>query len=354
MLRRARRWPGADVAASLCRGADRDARFPRRTARGSAASSQRDWHDATARRRLTQIMHGDVAGQLSGFARVAVLLAAIVLPLQPVLRAAPVLTANRDIASKQTPALVIPSEILRPVVGDVAGTTGSTTRPVAPSGDDAWAEARSATGRFIVSARGQRVLFEDTVAKSSVDLTPFGVKTVAFTPSGLWLVTGGVDRLVRIWDCAKGTVEATLPAFADAVRAVALSANGRTLAVATADGEISTWDLVTRQRLGASTRIESPNSLAFSADDAMLAVAVGDWMDASAGQVVLLDGHSLARRSNIATGSPVGAVAFQPGTGNLIAGEWSGKVTWWNAGSGETFRVRAAVQRAVVVPPFAQ
>jgi WD40 repeat protein len=63
-----------------------------------------------------------------------------------------------------------------------------------------------------------------------------------FTPDGKSLLTWD-DRIVTFWDAATGAKGRALPAFPDALRALALTPDGRTLAAGTASGEIILHDL---------------------------------------------------------------------------------------------------------------
>ena len=73
-----------------------------------------------------------------------------------------------------------------------------------------------------------------------------GENAVAFAPNGQWLVTGGSDAKVRIRDGATGVVIATLAGHRYDVYAVAVAADGRTIASASSDGSARLWDVERR------------------------------------------------------------------------------------------------------------
>ncbi|HEY6890890.1 MAG TPA: NB-ARC domain-containing protein, partial [Solirubrobacter sp.] len=70
-----------------------------------------------------------------------------------------------------------------------------------------------------------------------------GVWSVAWSPSGLQLASGGADGAVRVWDTdAAGRQAATLGGHAGAVRSVAWSPDGRRLASGGDDGTLRIFD----------------------------------------------------------------------------------------------------------------
>ena len=168
------------------------------------------------------------------------------------------------------------------------------------------------------------------------------VRRLAFTPDRRTLVTSHDDGDVLVWDVARGELVRRSRATSGAALGLEISADGRTLYSAGDDERALVWDLAGDRRLvrpfdagppfvAADDR--SPHGLAISPDGRTVAVAQTD------GTVDLIDAQTLERPRRRArwTGFAA-AVVFSP-DGQLlaIAGE-GGQVTLWDA---RTLRPRA-------------
>ncbi len=92
--------------------------------------------------------------------------------------------------------------------------------------------------------------------RGSLLFDPFGhegdVCCVAFSPEGHWLITGGRDCTVRVWDVATGKELQRLgtPMYNRGPWMISVAPDGKTLAVAMGGTrEISIWDLQTYQEI---------------------------------------------------------------------------------------------------------
>jgi len=146
------------------------------------------------------------------------------------------------------------------------------------------------------------------------------------------LVLGAESReVVRKIDCSQ-----------DEAEAMAVSADGRTIATGTSSGKVHLWDASTGAKLRTLGESREPvHSLAFSADGMHLAAGGGEYK--SDGRRTAVTVWNLAAdqpRLNLeGHNNRVGSVAFHPDGKRLVSADWDGVARVWQIPTGELLDV---------------
>jgi eukaryotic-like serine/threonine-protein kinase len=156
------------------------------------------------------------------------------------------------------------------------------------------------------------------------------VYSVAFSPDGTLLASASTDHTVRLWSTSSPEERGVLPEHGDAVWSVVFSPDGTQLATAGEEGIIRIWDVAMRRKLlELPARQRRIIQLAFSPDGATLASASRDgttvlW-NAMTGAVL----HVLPRHV-----SDVFSVVFSPDGTRLYTGSRDRTVGVWDTATG--------------------
>jgi WD40 repeat protein len=155
------------------------------------------------------------------------------------------------------------------------------------------------------------------------------VNAVTFAADGT-LATGGSDNRANVWtgEGQNWKPGAGMDAPEGEIRSVALSPDGKALAVGTRYGTVRVWDLAREKPLALLKGHPGDVwAVAFSPDGKTLASGAGDWD--RPGEVRLWDTANWTRRATLPHTGEVLCVAFSPDGRRLAAGNWDHTIKVW-------------------------
>jgi RNA polymerase sigma factor (sigma-70 family) len=176
-----------------------------------------------------------------------------------------------------------------------------------------------------------------------------GVNSLAFSPDGKVLLTGSLDRTAKLREVSSGKEVGTLAGHTDQIYSVALAPDGKTAATASRDHTVKLWDVERRkEKLTLRGHGQPVEQVAFSPDGKTLASASWDhtvrlWDVAGGQERRVLSGQ----RAGVLT------LAFSPdgrtlATGNGDLGEEAaGDLRLWDLAAGQTSRFLRGHARAI-------
>ena len=151
------------------------------------------------------------------------------------------------------------------------------------------------------------------------------VTSVTFSKNGKLIISGGMDKTIKLWDAATGRLIRTLQ-YDMLINNVAVSPDGKYIASASSDNTVMIWDFATGQALKKLTgHIYSVNSVAFSPDGTLLVTGGDDetiklWDVATGYVITTLQGHS----------GKVFSVAFSPDGRYIATGSTDRTIKLWD------------------------
>ncbi|MDA0160168.1 TIR domain-containing protein [Solirubrobacter ginsenosidimutans] len=230
-------------------------------------------------------------------------------------------------------------------------STPSLDQALTAKGDPVHAVAVSADGKLIASAHDKSVRLWDAARRVEIKPALKGhsekVSTVAFTPDGRTLLSGGLDGLIGLWSVADHTVTGAIACdCSGAVTMLAVNPAGTIAASGGIDNKVRFWNLRTQKLIGRPIVAgdDFPWGLAFSPDGKTLAGASLDhtvrlWDVAS---------HKLLGSPIRGHANEVRTVAFSPDGRLLATGGRDQSVRLWDVATRRQIGAPMTRHRSIV------
>jgi WD40 repeat protein len=160
-----------------------------------------------------------------------------------------------------------------------------------------------------------------------------GVQSVAFSPDGHSILSGGYDNTLKLWDIVTGKELRTFTGHPNAVFSVAFSPDGRTALSGSFGRRPSLWDVATGKELSlfaAQAKISYAYSVAIAPNGRTALVAL-TYVDPDDPAIKLFD-LATGKELNSFTGhtSTILSVAFSPDGRTALSGSIDTTLKLWD------------------------
>jgi WD40 repeat protein len=160
------------------------------------------------------------------------------------------------------------------------------------------------------------------------------VTSVAYSADGKYVISGGEDRTLKLWDTASGKEVRTFTGHRGAVTSVAFSPDGNMVVSGSSDSTVRLWDVATGRELRATESLGWKIScVAFSPDGRFVASA-GDDNQVRLWQLPKME----AARTLAGHGWRVTSVAFSPDGKFSLSGSEDDSMKLWDMAKGQEVR----------------
>lgn len=155
----------------------------------------------------------------------------------------------------------------------------------------------------------------------------YDMNTLAFSPDGQNIATGGEDGKVKLWNASSGFCFVTFPEHTASVSTVEFAKQGQVLFTASLDGTVRAYDLIRYRNFRTFTSPTPVQFCSLAVDPSGDVVCAGSldsfeiymWSVQTGKLLDILSGHT----------APVSGLAFSPTGNQLASSSWDRSVRLW-------------------------
>ncbi|KAH8724716.1 WD40-repeat-containing domain protein [Phaeosphaeriaceae sp. PMI808] len=161
------------------------------------------------------------------------------------------------------------------------------------------------------------------------------IRSVCFSPNGMFLATGAEDKVIRVWDIASRQIKHQFTGHEQDIYSLDFARNGKTIASGSGDRSVRLWDLERNEQVANFSIEDGVTTVAISPDNRFVAAGSLDksvrvW-DIQSGQLVVrLEGEQGHKDS-------VYSVAFAPSGDRLVSGSLDKTIKMWELSTSARF-----------------
>ncbi|ORY17692.1 transcriptional repressor rco-1 [Clohesyomyces aquaticus] len=154
------------------------------------------------------------------------------------------------------------------------------------------------------------------------------IRSVCFSPDGMYLATGAEDKVIRVWDIQSRTIKHQFTGHEQDIYSLDFARNGRIIASGSGDRSVRLWDLPSNKQVLHLSIEDGVTTVAISPDNRYVAAGSLDksvrvWEVATGQLVVRLEGEVGHKDS-------VYSVAFAPAGDRLVSGSLDKTIKMWD------------------------